>query len=644
MYMKTTERKMKFWAKLLSFTLIISMAGGYTSSPVTVEAQQIALKEVTAGETEAEAVTTEPETVEEIDSTTSSAEETSVKETAGGETTSSDVVTEETTTEETTTEEETTTDPDAYTLIAHRGYSGYAPANSMPAFEKAVASGFTTIELDVRRCVPEADGQVKWVISHDDSLKNTMGVDKKISELTYSQILNYSYTKGNGIEAYRNLKIVSYNQIIEMIKKYKNEGMDIIWQIEIKDTDDASYTDYFEDELVKPIVEAELQKNVVFSSFNYTYLKKIKSIDNTIKTWYLNTILNESAINKAKSCGAEGISFKGEANYTTQTDIKEALSEGFRLGCYTIDSPVIMGVYYQWGVRNFATDMLSPIEVYKDMLTGTYNIKAFTATLSDYSYTYDGTRKLPKVKVLYKGIELIEGLNYSLSYTDNKNPGTASVYVSGMNNCIDEQKITYKIVMPKVTDFKITASKTTYIGLSWTKVKNATGYIIYRYNYSKKKYEAIKTLPIVSSSSTVTYKVKNLTSATKYRFRVKAYVVADGKTYQSEACDGKTTHTRSAKTKITYLKRYKGYKRLRVKWAAVPRCTGYNVKIATDKKMKNVVGYYTVKGSKSLKLKIKKLSSSKKYYVKVRSYLKVGDKKFNGVYTDVKRSSKKPKK
>lgn len=587
--MNMKNKTIKFWAKVLSVALMVSMASGYICSPVVVSAEQ--------------------------------------------------VIAEETTLEETTTPGETTTvDPDAYTLTAHRGYSGYAPANSMPAFEKAIAAGFTNIELDVRRCKPDAKGDVKWVLSHDDSLKNTMGVNLKVSELTYSQILQYSYTKGNGIEAYKNLKIVTLDEIIELIKKSKAEGLNVSWQIEIKDTDFEDYTDHFEEELVKPVVEADVQDCVTFSSFNSAYLKKIKSIDSSLRTWYLSTILDQSAINKAHNCEAEGISFKGTVNSTTDESIEAALAEGFKLGAYTINSPVIMGAFYQKGIRSFATDVVSPMEVHKDILNGTYNIKAFTITLSKDSYTYDGTKKLPKAKVLYKNEELVEGVNYELSYSDNKNPGTASVYISGINNCKDEQKLTFKINMPKVTGFKIASAKTTYINLSWTKVNNVSGYIVYRYNYTTKKYEEIKT---ITNPETVTYKVKNLQSATKYRYRVKTYLNIDGKTYESDACSGKTTYTRPAKAQIKSLKRYSGYKRLKIKWKAVPRCTGYTVKIATDKKMKKVVGTYTVKGSNKLQLKIKKLSKNKKYYVKVRAYLKVGKNTYNGVYSTVKKSKGK---
>ena len=637
--MMKMKNNTKFIAVILMIAMAVTAAGGYAARPVNVSAKQVAGSET--GNIEESGADIAEQEIEgglsgkNVESVSDADLETTANETAGS--------TDETTSEEGTSEEPTTgdpEDPDAYTLIAHRGYSGYAPDNSMPAFEMAVASGFKAIELDIIRCKEDAQGKAVWVLSHDNSLKNTMGVDKKITDLTYEQILEYSYTKGNNVNSYNDLKIVSLEQIIDLIRQTKEDGSKIKWQIELKYADTDNYTDYFQDEVVTPVKEAQVEDCVVFSSFHYSYLNKIKSIDENLRTWYLSTILDNSAIDYAKKCDAEGISFKGNASSTTKQMIDSALGEGFSLGTYTINSTVLMGVYYQWGVRSFATDYLSPMEVTDEMLNGTYNVKLFTYTLSNDSYTYDGNKKQPSVKVIYKGISLIEGVNYELSYDKDKYPGTASVFISGINNCTDKKELNYKITMPKVTGFKITASKTTYIGLSWNKVKYATGYIVYRYNYTKKAYEAVKT---INNPDTVTTKIEKLTSATKYRFRVKAYVEGEGKKYKSEPCTGKTTYTRPAKTKIRYSKRYHDYARLRIKWTRPRACTGYNIKISTDKKMKKVVGYYTVKGRKAYKLKIKKLKKNKKYYVKVRAYLKVGSTKYNGVYSPVIKSSGKPK-
>ena len=72
--------------------------------------------------------------------TTKSTEEVTTKQNNPTEVTTKEVSTEEPTTE-------VVTEPEApYTLIAHRGYSGAAPDNSLPAFEKAVAADYRMIE------------------------------------------------------------------------------------------------------------------------------------------------------------------------------------------------------------------------------------------------------------------------------------------------------------------------------------------------------------------------------------------------------------------------------------------------------------------------------------------------------------------
>ena len=74
-------------------------------------------------------------------------------------------------------------------LIAHRGLHdnrSAAPENSMPAFRKAVEAGYG-IELDVQRT---ADG--KLVVFHDMNLKRMTGVDGRLTEHTYEELLAYS--------------------------------------------------------------------------------------------------------------------------------------------------------------------------------------------------------------------------------------------------------------------------------------------------------------------------------------------------------------------------------------------------------------------------------------------------------------------
>src|SRR5574343_329957 len=63
-------------------------------------------------------------------------------------------------------------------IIAHRGASGYAPENTLEAFEKAIVLGADMIEFDVIRT---KDGEL--IVMHGDKINN-----QKISDLNYSEI------------------------------------------------------------------------------------------------------------------------------------------------------------------------------------------------------------------------------------------------------------------------------------------------------------------------------------------------------------------------------------------------------------------------------------------------------------------------
>lgn len=67
--------------------------------------------------------------------------------------------------------------------FAHRGGTGHAPENTLPAFQHAVGLGYEYLETDVQ---VTADGVL--VAFHDDDLTRTCGVHGKISELPWSDV------------------------------------------------------------------------------------------------------------------------------------------------------------------------------------------------------------------------------------------------------------------------------------------------------------------------------------------------------------------------------------------------------------------------------------------------------------------------
>lgn len=107
---------------------------------------------------------------------------------------------------------------------------------------------------------------------------------------------------------------------------------------------------------------------------------------------------------------------------------------------------------------------------------GTTNTTALTSsnttvTLGYSTIPYSGSAKKPSVKVVYSGKTLTSGTDYTVSYSNNKEPGTATVKVTGAGK--------YSGTVSKT--FKITALTTPYVTTSGVNYRTGCGT-----NYTKK--------------------------------------------------------------------------------------------------------------------------------------------------------------
>ncbi|MBQ8503677.1 MAG: DUF4474 domain-containing protein [Clostridia bacterium] len=98
------------------------------------------------------------------------------------------------------------------------------------------------------------------------------------------------------------------------------------------------------------------------------------------------------------------------------------------------------------------------------------------------------------------------------------------------------------IAPKKVTGLKATSIKSTSVILKWNKTDKATGYRVYKYNPTSKKYEKL------GDTAETSYSVTGLDSNTTYKFKVKAYTKS-GKTKYGSASNAATVKTRPADVK-----------------------------------------------------------------------------------------------
>ena len=92
-------------------------------------------------------------------------------------------------------------------LIAHRGYHNNKkgiPENSVLAFKKAIDNNYL-IELDVRLTKDK-----KLVVFHDGNLKRVCGVNKRVKDLTYRELLRYNLFDTT-------LKVPLFSDVIKLV-------------------------------------------------------------------------------------------------------------------------------------------------------------------------------------------------------------------------------------------------------------------------------------------------------------------------------------------------------------------------------------------------------------------------------------------
>lgn len=162
--------------------------------------------------------------------------------------------------------------------IAHRGFSGKYPENTLLAFEKAIELGVDMIELDITLSKDKIP-----VVIHDDTLERTTNGKGKILNTLFSELKKLE--AGSWMNSkYLGEKIPSLEEVLALIKKSK-----LLLNIEIKSS-------AFEKKLSDSCIEVQtlgliqkykLMNRIVISSFEPNVLSRLRELSAKIKLAYL---------------------------------------------------------------------------------------------------------------------------------------------------------------------------------------------------------------------------------------------------------------------------------------------------------------------------------------------------------------------
>lgn len=181
-----------------------------------------------------------------------------------------------------------------------------------------------------------------------------------------------------------------------------------------------------------------------------------------------------------------------------------------------------------------------------------------------------------------------------------------------MGNYSGTKNLYFYILPGKPATVKSSAQTSSAIRLTWSAVKGAAGYKIYRYSPAKKDYV------YVGATTKTAYTISKLNAGTKYTFRVYAYTkTSAGNTYNSNGYALIKTATCTKTPTVKLASTAKG--RATVAWTNVSGETGYQVYYATSKNgTYSRIANYKANTAKAYKTGLK---SGRTYYFKVRTYI-----------------------
>jgi glycerophosphoryl diester phosphodiesterase len=283
----------------------------------------------------------------------------------------------------------------AFDLQGHRGARGLAPENTLPAFERALALGVTTLELDI---AITSDGML--VIHHDSTLNPDTTRDStgrfleqrgpSIRSMSWAELQTYDvgrlkpgsdyakrYPEQQPVDGTR---IPKLSELFDLVKRLGDDKVrfDIETKLTPTKPEETLAPEPFARAVVAEIRKAGMAARSQIQSFDWRTLQVVQAIAPEIPTVYLTA--QQSWLDNIGASRAEGSAWTAGFQHREHGSVpkmvkaaggsywsayfgdldpqkvKEAQSLGLKVVVWTVNDPAVMSRMLDWGVDGLITD------------------------------------------------------------------------------------------------------------------------------------------------------------------------------------------------------------------------------------------------------------------------------------------------
>lgn len=259
--------------------------------------------------------------------------------------------------------------------IAHRGARSLAPENTIAAARKALEIGVAAWELDVRMTRDK-----ELVVIHDATLKRTSNVKKIFSDRKPWSVKSFTLAEIKRLDfgswfnkrdpfgqiaagrisqkeqsSFKGMEVLTLGEALEFTRKNN-------WGINIEIKNSSSDPDNFEvvEKTVALINRLGMEKIVIVSSFDQTYVKKVKQLDPGIPTGLLVYVSPGDPVNCLKRINADA--YHPGISVIDVSNIRKLRQEGFYVNVWTVNDERTMRDLIRARVDGIITDFPQNLE------------------------------------------------------------------------------------------------------------------------------------------------------------------------------------------------------------------------------------------------------------------------------------------
>ena len=232
--------------------------------------------------------------------------------------------------------------------IAHRGYVYKGVENSIEALEGAAEVGANYVELDILLTKDN-----KFVVMHDYNLKRLAGINKRVQDMNYDEVVGLPIKQGDYTSKIPSLE--------EFINKAKALNMKLVIELKPHGGEPSNYVDI----LIEEIKKLKLENNK-FMSLNSKVIEELETKAPNLETGYVIPLqFGNFHQSNVDFFVIEDFSYRDRL-------VEQAKKQNKKVFVWTINDPALITKYLQSPADGIITDEPELVKEEKNILENDY--------------------------------------------------------------------------------------------------------------------------------------------------------------------------------------------------------------------------------------------------------------------------------